>query len=144
MKLRILYDTSCLIVLLDKNHVSHQTVAAWHIDNMAQGWLSCPLTQNGCLRILSQPSYANTVSITEAFELLQAAVSTEHHQFIPDDISLLDDALVDDRELLGHRQLADVYLLALAVAHDARLVTLDTRIPLAPVHGADETHLMVI
>lgn len=144
MKLRILYDTSCLIVLLDKNHVSHQAVAAWHIDNMTQGWLSCPLTQNGCLRILSQPSYANTVSIADAVELLQAAIATEHHQFIPDDISLLDDALVDDRRLLGHRQIADVYLLALAVVHDARLVTLDRRIPLDAVHGANESHLVVI
>ena len=144
MKLTILYDTSCLIVLLDKNHVSHQAVATWHIANMAQGWLSCPLTQNGCLRILSQPSYANRVSIAHAFELLQAAVATEYHQFIPDDISLLDNALVDDRKLLGHRQLADVYLLALAVAHDALLVTLDRRISLDVVHGANENRLVVI
>ena len=142
--MRILYDTSCLIVLLDKNHVSHQAVATWHIANMAQGWLSCPLTQNGCLRILSQPSYANKVSIADAFELLQAAVATEYHQFIPDDISLLDDALVDHRRLSGHRQLADAYLLALAVAHGARLATLDTRISLDAVRGANESHLTVI
>ena len=144
MKLAILYDKSCLIVLLDKNHVSHQAVATWHIANMAQGWLSCPLTQNGCLRILSQPSYANTVSVADAFDLLQAAVATEYHQFIPDDISLLDNSLVDDRRLLGHRQIADAYLLALAVAHNARLATLDRRISLDAVHGANENHLVVI
>ncbi len=142
--MRILHDTSCLIALLDKNHVSHQAVAAWHIANMAQGWLSCPLTQNGCLRILSQPSYANTVSIADAFELLQAAVATEYHQFIPDDISLLDEIRVDARRMSGHRQITDVYLLALAVAHDARLVTLDRRIPLDAVLGANENHLAVI
>ena len=47
---------------------------------------------------------------------------TIHHRFIPDDVSLLDDARMDARQLSGHRQLTDVYLLALAVAHDARLV----------------------
>ena len=75
---------------------------------------------------------------------LREIVVTEHHRFIPDDISLLDDALVDIRRMSGHRQLTDVYLLALAVAHDARLVTLDRRIPLDAVHGANESHLAVI
>ena len=77
-------------------------------------------------------------------ERLRAAVSTEYHRFIPDDISLLDDALVDAGRLLGHQQLTDAYLLALAVAHDARLVTLDTRIPVDAVRGANESHLVVI
>ena len=111
---------------------------------MEQGWLSCPITQNGCLRILSQPSYANPVSVVQAFELLQSAVSTEHHQFVPDNISLLDDMLVDTQRLSGHGQLTDVYLLALAVSHNARLVTLDTRIYLTAVHEANESHLVVI
>lgn len=141
--MRTLYDTSGLIALLDKNNVAHQAVATWHVANMEQGWLSCPITQNGCLRILSQPSYANPVSVAHAFELLQAAVSTEHHQFIPDDISLLDDTLVDTQRLSGHGQLTDVYLLALAVAHDARLVTLDTRISRYAVYGAHESHLVI-
>ena len=142
--MRTLYDTSGLIALLDKNNVAHQAVATWHVANMEQGWLSCPITQNGCLRILSQPSYANPVSVVQAFELLQSAVSTEHHQFVPDDISLLDDMLVDTQRLSGHGQLTDVYLLALAVSHNARLVTLDTRIYLTAVHGANESHLVVI
>ncbi len=77
-------------------------------------------------------------------ELLQAAVSTEHHQFILDDISILDGTLVNARRLSGHRQIADAYLLALAVAHDARLVTLDRRISVDAVHGANENHLVVI
>ncbi len=68
-------------------------------------------------------------------ERLRVAVSTEHHQFINDDISLLDDALVDARRLLGYQQITDVYLLALAVARDARLVTLDTHILLGAVRG---------
>lgn len=142
--MRALYDVNALIALLDRNHSAHPSVASWHITHMEQGWVSCPLTQNGCLRILSQSQYANSVSLEEAFVLLQAAVSTPYHQFLADDVSILDDALVDARRMSGHRQLTDVYLLALAVAHDARLVTLDTRIPLNPVRGATEEHLVVI
>ena len=85
-----------------------------------------------------------SVSIEEAFALLHAAVSTQYHQFVPDDVSILNDALVDTRRISGHRQLTDVYLLALAVTHNARLVTLDTRISLNAVREATTQHLMVI
>ena len=139
-----LLDISILVALLDERHSSHAVASHWFNINHVDGWLTCPLTQNGCVRILSQPQYPGALSVADAMERLRDAMSTEHHQFISDDISLLDDALVDARRLSGHRQLTDVYLLALAVAHDARLVTLDTRIPLTAVRGADERHLAVI
>ena len=75
---------------------------------------------------------------------LLSAVSTRHHEFIADDISLLDDAAVDRERLLSPRQLTDVYLLALAVEHDARLVTLDKPIPIAAVRQANAASLVVI
>lgn len=84
------------------------------------------------------------MSVASAMERLQTAMSIGYHQFIPDDISLLNGALVDANRLSGHRQITDVYLLALAVAHRARLVTLDTRISVDAVHGANESHLVVI
>ena len=80
----------------------------------------------------------------QAHERLLTATRGPYHQFIADDISLLDDTLVEFRTLSSHRQLTDVYLLALAVAHDATLVTLDTRISLATVRGATEDHLTVL
>ena len=142
--MRALYDVNALLAILDRNHDSHGKVAAWYAANAGQGWVSCPLTQNGCLRILSQPRYRNQVSLNEAFQLLTAATLTQAHQFIMDDVSLLDSALVDPSRLSGHRQITDVYLLALAVAHDARLVTLDRRIPLAAVRAATEHNLVII
>ena len=142
--MRSLYDVSFLVALLDQNHTAHGAVSAWFAANIEQGWVSCPLTQNGCIRILSQPSYPRPLSVAAAIERIRAAASTKYHLFIPDDVSLLDTARVDPLRLSGYRQLTDAYLLAMAVAHDARLVTLDTRIPLAPVHGADETHLVMI
>ena len=142
--MRSLYDVSALIALLDENHHAHDAVFLWFNLNIEQGWASCPLTQNGFLRILSQPSYLRPLSLTEAYERLLVATSTPYHQFIADDISLLDDTLVQYSDLYSYRQLTDVYLLALAVAHDARLVTLDTHIPLGAVRGANEGHLVVI
>lgn len=139
-----LYDVSALIALLDENHPAHDAVYQSFNRNIEQGWASCPLTQNGFLRILSQPSYPRSLSLTEAYERLQASTSTSYHQFIADDISLLDDTLVRYNDLYSYRQITDVYLLALAVAHGARLVTLDAHIPLGGVYGANEDHLVVI
>ena len=102
------------------------------------------MTQNGYLRIRSQPNYPHPLSLAEAYEQLLDATSTQYHQFTADDVSLLDDTLVQFCDLPSHRQLTDVYLLALAVAHDARLVTLDMRISLNAVHEATQEHLVVI
>ena len=125
-------------------HLHHSRAFDWFRSNSADGWLTCPLTQNGCVRILSQPQYARPLSVAVAMERLQITMSIGHHRFIPDDVSLLDDGRVDPQRMLGHRQITDVYLLTLAVAHDARLVTLDRSIPLDAVHGADENQLVVI
>ena len=142
--MRSLYDVSSLIALLDSDHSAHNAVSAWFVSNIELGWASCPLTQNGYLRILSQRGYPRPVSLIQAHAQLLAATSTHYHQFIADDISLLDDSRVRFRDLSSHRQLTDVYLLALAVAHDARLVTLDTHIPFGAVQAANESHLVVI
>ena len=142
--LRALFDVGALIALLDGNHARHDFVSAWFDRNVEHGWASCPLTQNGYLRIRSQPSYPRPVSLAVAYEHLLEATTTQNHQFIADEISLLDDTRVRFRELSGHQQLTDVYLLALAVARGAALVTLDRRIPLGAVHAANENHLVVL
>ena len=139
-----LYDVNVLLALFDEEHEKHDSVNAWFDRNLGQGWASCPLTQNGYLRIRSRPSYPRPLSLAEAYAQLADATSALNHQFIADDISLLDDTLVRFRGLAGPGQLTDVYLLALAVTHDMRLVTLDKRILLTPVAGATEDHLIVI
>ena len=48
------------------------------------------------------------------------------------------------RDRLSSRQVTDAYLLALAVAHGGRLVTLDQRIPVAAVSNAEAKHLVVL
>ena len=142
--MRALLDVNVLIALLDENHASHLAVSSWFVSHIEQRWASCPLTQNGCVRILSQPRYPNSLSIADAAARLRSAVSTPYHRFVADDISLLDEATVDSGSLSGPRQITDIYLLALAVAHGARFVTLDKHVPLSIVSEAEEESLVVI
>ena len=86
----------------------------------------------------------NQLATADAIERLRTAVSTLYHQFVADDISLLDHSVVNSGDLAGPSQITDVYLLALVVAHGARLVTLDKTVPLSAVRGAWEESLVVI
>ena len=130
--------------MLDENHTHNAAAETWLAGNIHHGWASCPLTRKGCVRILSQPAYPNALSVTDAVTRLRTAISTPHHWFVPDNVSLLDDAVINCRRFSHHRQLTDVYLLALAVEHDCRLVTLDSAISLAAARRADPPSLVVI
>ena len=67
--MRALLDVNVLIALLDENHINHEKVSVWLDNHIEHGWASSPLTQNGCVRILSQPGYPNTLGIVDAVEL---------------------------------------------------------------------------
>jgi toxin-antitoxin system PIN domain toxin len=142
--MRALLDVNVLIALLDEAHVHHASARAWLAVNIGQGWASCPLTQNGCIRILSQPAYPGSQPPAAIAARLTEAAATQWHEFWPDDLSLLDSESVDWRHVLGSRQLTDVYLLALAVRRGGRLVTFDRSIPLGAVENAYEVHLVSI
>jgi len=68
--MRALLDVNVLIALLDPDHVYHATAQAWWVQHRQQGWASCPLTQNGCVRILSQPGYPNHQPVAVNMRLL--------------------------------------------------------------------------
>ncbi len=142
--MRALLDVNVLIALLDAQHVAHTAARRWLTDHIAQGWASCPITQNGCVRILSQPSYPNSVPVSVAIARLRQASEQTHHKFFSDDLSLLSAEHFDHARLHTPRTLTDAYLLALAVKHMARLVTLDQGIALQSVRGAHVRHLVVI
>lgn len=102
------------------------------------------LTQNGFVRIISQPKYPSPVSPSEAIDRLRRATSTEYHEFWPCSVSLLEGRHVDPNHLHGPRQVSDIYLLALAVQSGGRLVTFDDSIPLSAAPGAGPEHLVVL
>lgn len=142
--MRSLLDINVLIALLDAQHIHHERAHAWLAEHIGDGWASCPLTQNGFIRIVSQPAYPAPVTPHEAAGRLREASDTQWHEFWPDDINLISDASVDWLHILGSRQITDVYLLALAVQHGGRLVTLDRRVSLAAVGNASSERLVVI
>jgi hypothetical protein len=142
--MRALHDMNVLSALLDAAHVGGLRGRACLESNIGQGWASCPLTQNGCIRILSQPAYPGSQQLFLIAARLAEAVGTPWHAFWPDDLSLLDPGCVDWRQVLGSRQLTDVYLLALAVRWGGRLVTFDRAVPLAAVENARKEHLETI
>ena len=144
MILKALPDVNVLIALLDEDHPHHDTAANWFVLNSELGWATCPLTQNGCIRILPQTRYPNSLSIGEVVEGLRAVTLIKSHEFIADDVSLLNQGVVDVSSISSHRQLTDIYLLALAVEHDMRFVTLDRGVRLEAVSGASAQRLVVI
>ncbi|HEY6456280.1 MAG TPA: TA system VapC family ribonuclease toxin [Steroidobacteraceae bacterium] len=142
--MRALLDVNVLIALLDADHLHHVRARDWLGANIATGWASCPITQNGCIRILSQPNYPNALKPSQVAERLREATEAVYHQFWAESPSLLTPSLVNWEYIVGSRQVTDAYLLALAVHHDGRLVTFDHAIARRVVPGADERHLAVL
>ena len=142
--MRALLDINVLIALLDPDHVFHTTAKAWWMQHREQGWASCPLTQNGCVRIISQPGYPNHQPVANIVRLLAGLCADTCHAFWPDDVSLLDASRFQHSHIHGPRQLTDLYLLALAVRQGGSFITFDTKIPLGAVPGATSAHLRVI
>jgi len=142
--MRSLLDVNVVIALLDADHASHEHALRWFKRSAREGWASCPLTQNGCVRIMSHPRYPSPVSVRDCIERLREATSSEHHAFWPDDLSLLDQRVADASRIHGPRQLTDLYLLALAVRHSGRLVTFDRSIASSAIRGATERHLVAL
>ncbi len=142
--MRALLDVNVLIALLDAGHVHHALASAWLAQEIDQGWASCPLTQNGCLRIMSQPSYPDALPIAQVAGRLKQATLDASHQFWPADLNVLDDRHFSWQKLIGHRQLTDAYLLALAVQNKGRFITFDRRISVDMIIGAEPEQLVVI
>ncbi len=142
--MRALLDVNVLIALLDGAHVHHGSARTWLESQISEGWASCPLTQNGCIRILSHSSYPNPRSPAQVAERLREATSTGEHRFWPDDLSLLDEDRFDWEQLLHSRQLTDAYLLALALRNDGVFATFDHAMSGRGVLGAGSGHLVQI
>lgn len=141
--MRALLDVSVLLAAFDTGHIFHARAISWWVANKEQGWASCPLTENGFVRIITQARYPRRVSIADAAAALRSQIAEPGHELWPDDASILDTAMIDHSRLLGPHQLTDVYLLALAVKHSGRLVTLDTAISVQAVKQARKEQLII-
>jgi uncharacterized protein len=142
--MRALLDVNVLIALLDADHSLHARATQWFAGHARAGWASCPITQNGCVRIMSHPGYPNALPVRAVMERLAEATTSGLHEFWPDDISLLDQDLVDAARIHGPRQLTDLYVLALAVRHGGRFATFDHSISIEAVKGAKAKDMVLL
>lgn len=139
-----LLDVNVLIAIFDTYHQHHLLATQWLTNHVKNGnrWATCPLTQNGCLRILSTPTYVNGFNILLIKQYLQQATFSPHHVFWQDEISLLDDSLIDWSHIMGNRQLTDIYLMALAHRQNGTFVTLDNRVQVNSIKNANPNLLI--
>lgn len=134
-----LMDVNVLIALIDPMHSHHARAHAWFQREGSAAWASCALTQNGVLRIIGHARYPEGPgSPGRVMPLLAHLCATPGHRFWSDDISLLDPQSIDPQRLLHSAQIADTYLLALAIHHGGKLATFDKRLVADAVRGGRE------
>ena len=133
-----LLDVNVLVALFDPDHVHHEIAHDWFADHREAGWATSPITENGFVRVLSNPAYGGEVTrAADVLDRLREFRASGHHHFWPDVVSLADQTLFRAGHLRGHRQLTDVYLLGLATRMKGRLATFDRSMPVDAVVGAD-------
>lgn len=141
----MLLDVNLWVALFDDAHIASPQANAL-IDTSGIKIATCPLVENGVLRVLNLPSYGRrgALGLQRVRAQLVYACASLDHEFWPDDVSLRDDSNVDFNRVHGHNQITDLYLLALAVKHQGTLVTFDQSIPLDAVPGATVENLRVL
>ncbi|MBV8199904.1 MAG: VapC toxin family PIN domain ribonuclease [Acidobacteria bacterium] len=140
-----LLDVNVLVALFAPDHVHHEPAHRWFVEHRAFGWATCPLTENGLVRVLGHPVYSRAAGqAVPLLEHLQAFCGSGGHSFWPDDISLRDADLFALGAVPSHRQVTDLYLLGLAVKRGGCLATFDRHIPITKVRGAGPGSLALI
>lgn len=140
-----LLDVNLLVALFDPMHVHHEAAHDWFARHRGGGWATCPLTENGFVRVVSNPRYpGRATSIRDAIARLTEIRQSPDHVFWQDSVSMCGGDTFLPAFIQGHRQLTDVYLLGLAVANSGRLVTFDRSVPLKAVASAGPQHLEII
>ena len=141
----LLLDVNLLIALFDPDHVHHDIAHDWFEDNRGRGWATCPVTENGFVRVIANPKYAGGRERVEVLvDRLRRFRASRNHQFWSDTVTLTDPALFQAAFLTSYKQLTDVYLLGLAKKMSGRLATLDRSIPWKAVVGGSPELLEVI
>jgi len=139
-----LLDVNVMVALFDANHIHHEIAHDWFADSRADGWATCPVTENGFVRVLTNPATGLGLRPVELVERLRLFCASGHHVFWPVAVSLRDKTLFNPSFVQGHRQVTDVYLLGLAKKMSGRLATFDRTIPLGAIVGAKRDLIAVV
>ena len=143
--MRHLLDVNVWVALLDEAHVFHGQALAF-IEQPALKMATCPLVENGVIRVLNLPGYSKfgAVGFLQVGQKLNDICAELDHEFWPDGVSLRTSGVVNWPRVMGHNQITDVYLLALAVSNHGCLTTLDHRVSLSTVIGATGRNLLLL
>jgi toxin-antitoxin system PIN domain toxin len=139
-----LLDVNALLALLWPRQEHHSVVESWFLATGKKHWATCPITEAGCVRLLSNPiATPGALRVSEALHVLAINLKQPGHVFLPDDVDLLASLSMCKGSLQGYRQVTDAYLLGLAIHHKAHLVTLDGGIAsLAPAGARISTRVI--
>jgi toxin-antitoxin system PIN domain toxin len=137
-----LLDVNLLLALSDPMHVHHEVGHRWFGRVGRHAWATCPLTENGFVRIASHPRYPNRPGdVAIVLAILRRFCAVEGHHFWAEDASLRD--LLLPGAIVTHAHITDIYLLGLAVHKGGKLATLDHHIPTTAVQdGIDALELI--
>jgi toxin-antitoxin system PIN domain toxin len=113
---RFLLDGNVVVALLVDDHVHHAAAQRWF--GTGRDFATTPITQGTLLRFLLRAE----VPAADALAVLEGLCARIDHEFWTDDVAYAD---VDLRGVIGHRQVTDAYLAALARAKDGLVVTFD-------------------
>lgn len=139
-----LLDVNVLVALADSIHPFHHVAHRWFESTGRKAWATCPLTLNGCVRVLSNPKYSSfQTTPREVISRLRDFCDQRGHVSWTLDVSILDEA-IRPHEVAGPQTISDTCLLALAVRNEGALITFDRRIVLRAVRGATKQHLTIL
>lgn len=125
-----LLDVNALVAMFWPAHAFHDATLKWFAREARREWATCPFTQAGFVRIISNPAFSrDAVTPEEAARVLSANLEHRFHRFWPDAIGYVEAVKLFEGKLTGHRQITDAYLLGLAIQNNGKLATLDRAIP---------------
>ncbi|MER8522118.1 PIN domain-containing protein [Mesorhizobium sp. M0644] len=131
-----LLDVNVLIALIDPGHVAHDDAHGWFEVTGNAAWATCPITENGVLRIVGNQRYPNSPGSPAVVAQIVTKLRALHgHSFWPDDVSLVGSGDIDAAKILTSAQVTDTYLLALAKARGGQLASFDRKLSVAAVRG---------
>jgi toxin-antitoxin system PIN domain toxin len=142
----LLLDVNVLIATAWPTHQAHMRVQQWLVRHAREGWATCPLTESAFVRIISNPAFSpSALTPADALALLHANLRHPSHCFWEDDIPFVQAVATFTNRLVGHQQVADAYLLGLAIHRKGKLVTLDRAIlTLLPENSSERERVVLL
>jgi toxin-antitoxin system PIN domain toxin len=141
-----LLDVNVLLAWLWPAHEAHKTAQSWILHHLQEPWASCPITEMGFLRIVTNRSFSpDAPNWAEAVKILQKHTQGNPvHSFWKDSLTLAEIDLRLGGRINGPNQITDAYLLTMAVQHKGCFVTFDYRVQLLAPKGSDECEALLI